>query len=69
MHYFIGEISQQELGAIQGFLRRAEAIYDENLGAYVKLVMRRPMGKILVNRLCRFEIHSYHSSLNILGLL
>lgn len=56
MHYFIGEISQQELGAIQGFLRRAESIYDENLNAYVKLVMRRPMGKILVNQIGRFAI-------------
>ncbi|KAF8330358.1 exocyst complex component Sec3-domain-containing protein [Cantharellus anzutake] len=47
MHYFVAEISQQELGAVQGFLRRAEAIYDENLSAYVKLVLRRSMGKIL----------------------
>lgn len=56
MHYFIGEISQQELGAIQGFLRRAESIYDENLNAYVKLVMRRPMGKILVNQLAYYAL-------------
>jgi hypothetical protein len=48
MHHFIAEISQQELGAMQGFLRRAQIIYDDNLSAYVKLVMRRPMGKILV---------------------
>ena len=48
MHCFVAEISQQELGAVRGFLRRAEAIYDENLSAYVKLVIRRPMGKILV---------------------
>lgn len=48
MHYFIQEVAQQELGAMQGFLRRAQAIYDDNLSAYVKIVLRRPMGKILV---------------------
>lgn len=48
MHYFIQEVAQQELGAMQSFLRRAQAIYDDNLNAYVKIVLRRPMGKIQV---------------------
>lgn len=51
MHYFIAEVAQQELGAMQGFLRRAQTIYDDNLGAYVKLVMRRPMGKAMVRKI------------------
>lgn len=36
---------------MQGFLRRAQGIYEDNLGAYVKIVLRRPMGKILVRNL------------------
>lgn len=48
MHHFTSEIYQIELGAMQGFLRRAQTIYDENLGSYVKLVIRRPFAKILV---------------------
>ena len=31
--------------------RRAEAIYDENLVAYMKTVFRRPFGKIIVSTL------------------
>lgn len=50
MHHFIAEVAQQELGAMQGFLRRAQGIYEDNLGAYVKLVLRRPMHKITVRR-------------------
>ncbi|KAG7450696.1 uncharacterized protein BT62DRAFT_927969 [Guyanagaster necrorhizus] len=47
MHHFVAEISQMELGSVAGFLRKAEAIYDENLGAYVKIILRRPFAKII----------------------
>ena len=51
MHYFVAEISQIEIGTVAAFLKRAEAIYEENLNAYVKIVLRRPFAKIIV-RLC-----------------
>ncbi|KAH8099365.1 exocyst complex component Sec3-domain-containing protein [Cristinia sonorae] len=47
MHHFIAEISQIDIGTVSIFLSRAQAIYDENLGAYVKLVLRRPFAKII----------------------
>ncbi|KAK0198289.1 exocyst complex component Sec3-domain-containing protein [Armillaria mellea] len=47
MHHFVAEISQTEIGSVAGFLRKAEAIYDENLGAYVKIILRRPFAKII----------------------
>ena len=47
MHSFINDLSQQGLGSMAGFTRRAEAIYDENLGAYVRLVLRRPFSKLI----------------------
>lgn len=52
MYYFVHELERQQLGSVRAFLRRAETIYDENLLAYVKLVLRRPMVKILVRRTC-----------------
>lgn len=39
-----------EAGSIAVFSRRAEAIYDENLNAYVKIVLRRPFARIIVRR-------------------
>ncbi|KAJ7357195.1 exocyst complex component sec3 subunit [Mycena albidolilacea] len=47
MHHFVAETSQIEIGSVTTFLRRAEAIYDENLSAYVKIVLRRPFGKLI----------------------
>ncbi|OJT02748.1 Exocyst complex component 1 [Trametes pubescens] len=47
MHYFVAEVSQIEIGSVAAFLKRAEAIYEENLNAYVKIVLRRPFAKII----------------------
>ncbi|KAF8498012.1 exocyst complex component Sec3-domain-containing protein [Gautieria morchelliformis] len=47
MHYFITEITQQDVGNVKSFLRQAQTIYDENLNAYIKLILRRPLAKIL----------------------
>ena len=48
MHHFVAETSQMEIGSVAGFLRKAETIYDENLNAYVKIILRRPFAKIIV---------------------
>ncbi|CCM03119.1 uncharacterized protein FIBRA_05240 [Fibroporia radiculosa] len=47
MHYFVAEISQLQIGSVASFLRRAQVIYEENLNAYVKIVLRRPFFKII----------------------
>ncbi|GLB35990.1 putative exocyst complex component SEC3 N-terminal PIP2 binding PH [Lyophyllum shimeji] len=47
MHHFVAETSVLEVGAVAVFCRRAEAIYDENLNAYVKIVLRRPFARII----------------------
>ncbi|KAF9652003.1 hypothetical protein BDM02DRAFT_3090034 [Thelephora ganbajun] len=47
MHHFVTEIQNLDIGSVSSFLVRAEGIYDENLAAYVKLVLRRPFLKIL----------------------
>jgi hypothetical protein len=48
MHYFVAEISQLESGSVTGFLKQAEVIYNENLTAYVRIVLRRPFAKLIV---------------------
>jgi len=47
MQWFTAEIGQSKLNAVSTFKRRAEAIYEENLSAYVKIVLRRPFAKII----------------------
>jgi hypothetical protein len=49
MHYFVAEIRQQEIGSVHVFATRAENVYEENLNAYVKIVLRRPFSKIIVS--------------------
>lgn len=48
MHHFVAEIQSLDIGSVSSFLVQAENTYDENLAAYVKLVLRRPFLKILV---------------------
>ncbi|KAF9244541.1 exocyst complex component Sec3-domain-containing protein [Melanogaster broomeanus] len=47
MHYFVAEISRLELGSVTGFLKQAEALYNENLAAYLRIVLRRPFAKLI----------------------
>ncbi|EIN14056.1 hypothetical protein PUNSTDRAFT_110196 [Punctularia strigosozonata HHB-11173 SS5] len=47
MYQFMSEMEQIEIGAVAGFSARAEAIYRENVQAYVKIVLRRPFAKII----------------------
>jgi len=56
MHFFVAEIQQQDIPAVNSFRKRAETIYDESLSAYVKLVLRRPFSKIIVSTLYTQEI-------------
>lgn len=49
MHYFVTEMSKMELGATRSFAQRAQSIYDENLEAYIKLLFRRSMAKLIVS--------------------
>lgn len=51
MHHFVAEVAQLEVGSVAVFMKRAEAIYEENLNAYVKIVLKRPFAKIIVSAL------------------
>lgn len=55
MHHFIAETSMLEVGSTVTFSKRAEVIYEENLSAYIKIVIRRPFARIIVRPLfCTF---------------
>ncbi|KAL1748585.1 exocyst complex component Sec3-domain-containing protein [Schizophyllum fasciatum] len=47
MHHFVAETSQISVGSASSFLKRAKGMYEENLSAYVKIVLRRPFSKII----------------------
>jgi hypothetical protein len=67
MHYFVAEMSQLNVGSVSGFPKQAEAIYNENLNAYVKIVLRRPFAKItvcaVVFSFITFLIFAFHTGL------
>jgi len=48
MQFFVAEISQLDIPSLNMSSRKAQAIYDDNLAAYIKIVFRRPFGKIIV---------------------
>lgn len=49
MHYFVSETARMEAGSVSSFTKKARGIYDENLNAYVRLMFRRPFGKVIVS--------------------
>ena len=49
MHQFVADTAELEIGSMRTFLKQAEAIYEENLAAYIKIVLRRPFAKIQVS--------------------
>jgi hypothetical protein len=51
MSYFVSEISGMDVASLKTTSRKAEAIYEENLTSYVKVVMRKPFAKIIVRNL------------------
>ncbi|KZP31167.1 hypothetical protein FIBSPDRAFT_724739 [Athelia psychrophila] len=47
MHYFVAEVTQVDVGSVAAFMKRAEAIYEENLNSYIRIVLKRPFAKII----------------------
>ena len=61
------ELGQMNISSVTTFKKRAEVIYDENLSAYVKLVLRRPFAKIIVSVIT--VLHDPALTLGLPGLL
>lgn len=48
MHFFVAEMSQQNPATFEALLARAQGIYRENMDSYVRLVVRKPLAKMMV---------------------
>lgn len=49
MHHIIAVFSnKQKVAALAPFVTQARAKYDQNLAAYIRLILRRPLARQLV---------------------
>ncbi|KAJ3329805.1 hypothetical protein HDU76_007107 [Blyttiomyces sp. JEL0837] len=47
MHYFYTEIRGRKVAVLDQFMKAAKTLYDLNVENYVKIVIRKPLGKLL----------------------
>lgn len=48
MHHFLTTVSKLKVAGLNEALDRARRKYDENLNLYIRLVLRRPLAKLIV---------------------
>jgi len=49
MHHIIAVFSgKQKVAALAPFVQRAREKYDQNLAAYIRLILRRPLARVVV---------------------
>ena len=48
MHHLISSFSKEKVPALSAFVDQAKEKYQENLNLYIKLVLRRPLARLLV---------------------
>lgn len=51
MHHIVTVVTKQNVPALDNFVSQARDMYNDNLDLYIKLVLRRPLAKLLVSRL------------------
>lgn len=49
MHHIVTVITKQKVPALANFVTQAGDMYNDNLDLYIKLVLRRPLAKLLVS--------------------
>ena len=47
-HHFYSQVSMYKVGCLERYNKQAKKIYEDNLKLYVKQVIRRPLGRLLV---------------------
>ncbi|KAI8900951.1 exocyst complex component Sec3-domain-containing protein [Globomyces pollinis-pini] len=47
MHHFHSEVRVRKVPGLDMFVKQAKALYDHNLDSYCKVVIRKPLGKLL----------------------
>ncbi len=48
MHHFYAELRALKVAGLEEFVKQAKFMYDVNLESYCKVVIRKPLGKLLV---------------------
>lgn len=48
MHHLYSELKTRRIPSLDSFAKQAKILYDVNLEAYCKVVIRKPLGKLLV---------------------
>jgi hypothetical protein len=51
MRHFVDDLSAINRPALAVFLDRAQGIYDENMSQYIRLMLRRSFGRLIVRLL------------------
>ena len=62
MHHFYGEIRARKVPSLEVYIKQAKTLYEFNLEAYCKAVIRKPLGKLMViisNRNSLMELKHY----------
>lgn len=49
MHHFVEDVSQLNLSSLGVFVERARGLYRENMTVYVKMLLRRSFGRMMVS--------------------
>ncbi|KAJ1559183.1 hypothetical protein HK096_001442, partial [Nowakowskiella sp. JEL0078] len=47
MHHFHSEVRLLKVQALEQFVKQSKAIYENSLNAYIRIVIRKPLGKLL----------------------
>lgn len=48
MHFLFSETRARKVAALEPFVKQAKASYDQSLSSYCKVVLRKPLGKLMV---------------------
>jgi hypothetical protein len=51
MRHFVDDVAAINRPVLAVFLDRAQGIYDENTSQYIKLMLRRSFGRLIVSHL------------------
>jgi hypothetical protein len=52
MRHFVDDVSAINRPVLAVFLDRAQGIYDENMSQYIRLMLRRSFGRLIVSVRC-----------------
>lgn len=69
MHHIIAVFSKQRVATLVSFVSQARERYNQNLDAYIRLVLRRPLARVLVSRSLLDTPRCLSDALSSTGLL